>query len=267
MIEPMRHWFRLLAAGCLAAQLLAADDGFTTPAPPAQAPVNLNHPPRVFFCRPLRGWTVWIEQQIAEQDPVLLTNVVRRLDAKLGELLRILPPHTHPVLRQVRLFVLLGPQSHGGGRDNGLEYFQRRAPEFSADLDPRMGSGIVIYSAANFVWLSDLWARKALVHEFAHAWQLEQWPEDEPRILGAWRNAQQRDLYRSVRNDDGGLTADAYARVNQLEYFAELSCMYFVGCNYAPFNRAEFAAYDPDGWGMVKLVWGIGPAPRKRHRP
>ena len=29
----------------------------------------------------------------------------------------------------------------------------------------------------------------------------------------------------------------AYAATNHLEYFAELSCMYFVGCNYEPFDR------------------------------
>jgi hypothetical protein len=45
---------------------------------------------------------------------------------------------------------------------------------------------------------------------------------------------------------------EAYATVNQLEYFAELSSMYFVGCNYQPSNRRELMLYDPTGPGTEK---------------
>jgi len=47
----------------------------------------------------------------------------------------------------------------------------------------------------------------------------------------------------------------AYAAQNHLEYFAELSCAYFVGCNYAPFNRAELKEYDPAGFALIEALW------------
>lgn len=40
-----------------------------------------------------------------------------------------------------------------------------------------------------------------------------------------------------------------------LEYFAELSCMYFVGCNYQPFNRKQLKDYDPVGYAMIQQMW------------
>jgi len=51
-----------------------------------------------------------------------------------------------------------------------------------------------------------------------------------------------------------------YAAQNQLEYFAELSAMYFVGCNYPPANRSELKAYDPAGYDMIERYWDVGQA-------
>ncbi|MFT3883249.1 MAG: hypothetical protein QM703_26800 [Gemmatales bacterium] len=105
--------------------------------------------------------------------------------------------------------------------------------------------------------ISDFWAIKALVHELAHAHHLEQWPEDQPDILQAWNKAMKAGLYHGVKDDEGKKVAKAYAAVNQLEYFAELSSMYFVGCNYQPFSRKELAVYDPVGYAMIEKMWGL----------
>jgi hypothetical protein len=64
-------------------------------------------------------------------------------------------------------------------------------------------------------------------------------------------------LYHGVKNDKGTTVEKAYAATNQLEYFAELSCMYFVGCNYQPFNRRELQAYDPVGYAMIEKMWEL----------
>src|SRR5262249_35026977 len=136
--------------------------------------------------------------------------------------------------QKLTYFLMYGPKSSAGGRDNGLEYYQRTAPTYHKDLDPRWSSAIVVYAAENYVWLSDLWALKALVHELAHAYQLEQWPESQPDILRTWKHATDHGLYRGVRDEKGRTLDKAYATVNQLEYFAELSCMYFARCNYQP---------------------------------
>ena len=89
------------------------------------------------------------------------------------------------------------------------------------------------------------------------AQQLEQWPEDQPDIYQAWKNAMKLGLYRKVKNDRGKTVKKAYAAVNQLEYFAELSCMYFVGCDYQPFDRKELQRYDPVGYAMIEKMWAL----------
>jgi hypothetical protein len=203
-------------------------------------------------------WRVFVEKQLQTDKPALAQRALERLEKKLEEAMAVLPEASHAKLKKLRLFLMYGPQARGGGRDNGLEYFQKEAPEHHEHLDPRWGSSIVIYCAENYVGISEFWALKALVHEFAHAYQLEQWPEDQPDIVRAWESALRRNLYRDVKDEKGKKLARAYAAVNQLEYFAELSCMYFVGCNYQPFNRQELRAYDPDGYAMIEKMWKTG---------
>ena len=110
----------------------------------------------------------------------------------------------------------------------------------------------------NYLDISDLWAKKALFHEFAHAYQLEQWPENQPDILHAWEHARKEDKYRNVRDVETNQSLDpAYAMTNQLEYFAELSCIYFVGCNYEPAGRKQLKDYDPVGYEMIRKLWRV----------
>ena len=50
-------------------------------------------------------------------------------------------------------------------------------------------------------------------------------------------------------------TKTAYALKNQMEYFADLSAMYFVGGNYFPYNAELLKEYDNQGLNMVKSLW------------
>ncbi len=73
----------------------------------------------------------------------------------------------------------------------------------------------------------------------------------------AWDHAKTLGLYCHVKDDKGKTLEKAYAVQNHLEYFAELSCAYFVGCNYYPFNREELKTYDPVGFKLVEKLWGL----------
>jgi hypothetical protein len=66
-----------------------------------------------------------------------------------------------------------------------------------------------------------------------------------------------RRLYHDVKDDKGKTLEKGYAATNQLEYFAELSCMYFAGCNYHPLNRTELKVYDPAGYAVIEKMWGL----------
>ena len=225
------------------------------PLPPAQKPVNYAQPQREYTETNLSGWTVFLEKPSSIKTSNAIASAVVRLQRRLSEATNALPAASHELLRRLKIFVLEGPQSPSGGRDNGLEYFQRNASKANATIDLRWNSSIVIYSAKNYAEISDFWALKALVHEFAHAWHLEQWPEMKPDIRAAWLHAQSLGLYHDVLDEHGKTLKAGYATVNQLEYFAELSCMYFVGCNYYPTNRASLESYDPDGFALIKKMW------------
>ena len=238
----------------------ASTEARQTQPPPPQKPVDFNHPPREYMLTNAQGWSVWVEKELWAEHPALASNALARLDRKLDEVCRALPGHTQAVLYRLNIFLMLGEESRFGGRDNGAEYFQRHAPEHFPHLDPRMGRGLVIYSARNFVWLSEFWSRKLLVHEFAHAWHLEQWPETQEDIWTTYQAAMAKKLYREVKTDDGNTLVLGYAAANQLEYFAELSCAYFVGCNYQPFGREELKAYDLNGYRLIERMWRVGGA-------
>ena len=228
-----------------------------TPPPPYQTPVNFSSPPRAYENVPLGNWTVLVEKQLLDAEKDLAQRALDRLRRQLDELVRIFPKPAQVRFSKLTLFLMFGERAAGGGRNNGLEYFQEEAPRHDSRLDPKMANSILIYSAENYVWLPERRALMALVHEFAHAYQLEQWPENEPRIYEAWTQAMQRGLYRHVKDENGEVLAQGYATVNQLEYFAEVSMVFFVGGYYTPFDRGELRTYDPAGYEMVRKLWNI----------
>ncbi len=229
-------------------------------ATPRKAPeaVNYRRPAREYRQVRVGDMKVAVERQLQDEDPQLAEKAIERLKAMRSQTLAALPTKASKQLGKLSFFLMFGPKARGGGRNNGLEYFQKNAPEFRPELDRRWGDAIVIYSAQNYVRISDLWAQKALLHEFAHAYQLEQWPEHQPDIQSAWEHARDSGLYRNVRDVETGKTIkEAYALTNQLEYFAELSCMYFAKCNYEPSDRGELKTYDPVGYAMIRKLWRI----------
>jgi arylsulfatase A-like enzyme len=233
------------------------------PAPAiSQASVDFNHPPRDYATHRIQGWDVLVEQELVDHAPELARRALARLDQKLAETAAVLPDAALADLRRVKIFLLFGPDAKAGGRREGLEYFQVNAALNQEWLDQRMARSIVIFSAANFVKLSEFWALKALVHEFGHAQHLEHWPEDRADIYDTWNHAVKAGLYRVVRAEDEGTHMPNYAAQNHLEYFAELTAMYFVGANYFPRDRPGLKAYDPAGHALVEKLWGMNEAAR-----
>lgn len=195
------------------------------------------------------------ETGMASADPRLTDAATRKLTATLQDIIVLLPPHTRDEFRATTYFLMWGHKSPHGGLKSGMRYVTRgsRNPLH----DPRWQGAIIIYSAENFLFLDDLWSKKALAHEMAHAWHLLHRKPKDPDIHAPWEGALARGLYRNVQDYKGQTINEAYARRNQLEYFAELSAAYFVGINYMPFDRKGLQAYDPAGYQMVQTVWGL----------
>lgn len=227
-------------------------------APRKKADVNFRTPPRDFESVTVKGRVFRVEKQLLGESPAIADRVLRRLKQNIDLALRILPPHSHEQVSKQRFYLLYGPKARGGGWDRGLAYYRPGSPKFDERRHKDWNSVIVVFHAENYMKLSDFWALKAVVHEMAHAYHLEQWPEKQPEILKAWEDAMQAELYRNIRDDKGKILKAAYATRNQLEYFAELSCMFFSRCNYPPFDWTELQAYDPAGYDMIRRQWKIG---------
>ena len=274
------HLFAILLCSVLATAVAAADSVMVpvanesgkpqprvTAKPLQQAPVDYNHPPREYISHRVLGWEVLMEKQLADEDAATAEASLRRVETMLGKIADVLPTARLPNLQNVKVFILFGAKAKAGGRDNGLEYFRVDAPMHHAWLDARMGRSIVIYDAANFHKLSDAWTLKSLVHEFGHAQHLEHWPEDCADIYDAWQAAMKAGRYQVVKEEDKDTHLPNYAAQNHLEYFAELTAMYFVGGSYFPKNRAGLKTYDPLGFAMIEKMWGIHSPPPTPSEP
>jgi hypothetical protein len=93
-----------------------------------------------------------------------------------------------------------------------------------------------------------------ILHEMAHAVHHRLLGWQNPELKATFQQAVDRKLYDEV-NDRFGRRAKAYARTNELEYFAEISCAYLDSCNYFPFNYDQLQGYDPAGFAFVERVW------------
>jgi hypothetical protein len=74
-------------------------------------------------------------------------------------------------------------------------------------------------------------------------------------ITAAYRQAMDRGLYDRAVNVYGK-KIKPYARANDKEYFAELSCAYLNKLDYFPFNRDDLKRHDPAGYKLMELTWG-----------
>ena len=245
--------YTILAATSLFVAGVAQEPNAPTPA--TLPTVNYSNPRREYEFTRAGEWSVMVERQLQTDAPEVARKALSRLNDDLAAAMGLLPRSSHRTLKKVHVILLYGPKAKGGGRD-GLGYVRKWQPD-TVDVDPRWRSGIVINHAEEYMRSPQFRSLKHIVHEMAHAYHMEQWPEDQVDIRQAWNNATKQGLYRDVKDWYGGTLAKAYAATNPLEYFAELSCMYFVGCESQPFNRRGLKTYDPAGYAMIEKMWGL----------
>jgi hypothetical protein len=250
-VSRFRVVLLILAAACLGGTCLSARAAEAI----AASRVNFHTPVRQYQRAP-GDLGIYLEQSLVSGDKALSDAALGKLVRSLNEIFAVLPTRSVTELRRIRFF-LMWEAAPEGGRRSGMAYIRQGEPLNHPELDPRWNHVIVIYSARNLMDLDAIWSKKALMHELAHAWHITHWPEKYPPIYTAYLTAETNRLYRNVRDTKGKLIRQAYATRNQLEYFAELSAMYFVGGDYFPFNRAGIAQYDKTGEQMVRQLWGL----------
>jgi hypothetical protein len=218
--------------------------------------VNYRYPKRQYL-QINSKYLIFVEAPEVEQDKVQLKKAAVRLEATLDYIFGLIPVATHDYLKATSFYIMIGPSATLGGQSSGLMYFPNNGDSVLLLGDQRWTHSVVIYHAENFLWLTDLWAKKCVMHELAHAWHYENWSQNYPILKSSWLASQQKGLYLAQKDLSGSLLKPAYASTNEREYFAELSAIYFVQGDYYPFNRQDLNEYDTVGYAMVKLVWGL----------
>ena len=221
-----------------------------------QAEVNFNFPTRVYI-NENADWNIFYEAEMKRANPKLAQDALVKLSNTLKHIESQLPASSISKLKTVKIFLLWGEKSSFGGLSSGMRYVRKGETKFRQHYDKRWENGIVIYSAENLMYLDALWSRKAITHEFAHAWHILHWSENHHDIVTPWQQAKTKNLYRKVKDYKGRVKQEAYALQNNLEYFAELSAIYFVGGDYFPYTKEGLTKYDPSGVKMVKKLWGV----------
>lgn len=217
---------------------------------------------KVNYCSPRReyqktgkNWTVYLEQSLVSGDKTLADKALSKLEHNLNEIIALLPAKAAKRLKKIDFYIMWGKPSPNGGRASSMGYFRKGQPLNYHYLDPLWQDVIVIYSAKNLLYLNDLWTKKALMHELAHAWHIGNWRDKYPPIYNAFLQAKQKGLYTNVEDYKGNTINQAYALQNQREYFAELSAMFFVGGNYYPYDAETLSKYDTEGSQMIRSLW------------
>ena len=232
----------------------------TTPRYTKSKRVNYRFPERPYRQAESK-YTIFLE--ISEKSDVraLQDKALEKLIAALDYVFEKLPKHAHAELKEVKFYLMLGDLSPLGGEKNILRYISKYGTHSGSLHGTRWRNAVVIYSLKTFLNHDDLVAHGALCHELSHAWHLLSWPSGYQPMMDAWLNSRQESLYLSVKNYKGGLEEPGYASTNQLEYFADLSTMYYVGSWYFPFDRKGLQKYDPKGYALIEALW----VPRRRR--
>ncbi|NRB40192.1 MAG: hypothetical protein HRU20_17290 [Pseudomonadales bacterium] len=220
---------------------------------------------RASFRYPIRNYdnvdshyTIYIESSDKAEDIQRQKKAVIKLENALDYIFSQLPQHSRTKLETVDYYIMLGKRSAFGGESSGMRYISKGGVKRYSLHDQRWDNSVVIYSVDNFLYHGKLWTNQPLCHELAHAWHLLNWPPKHSPIFETWMHSRHSSLYLSVKDHKGRTVSPAYASTNQLEYFADLSSMFFVGASYYPFDKTRLKQYDPKGYALIAELWGMG---------
>ena len=115
-----------------------------TPQPPAQRAINYRQPVREYKDVRMGDMKVAVEKQLQAEAPQIAAKALARLKSERTHALAALPAKASKQLGGIPFFLMYGPKAKNGGRNNGLEYFQKNAPRQHPELDRRWGDAIVI---------------------------------------------------------------------------------------------------------------------------
>ncbi|HWD41858.1 MAG TPA: hypothetical protein VG944_23665 [Fimbriimonas sp.] len=212
--------------------------------------------PPAYDVQHIAGWTVRVSTPLEVKQPALWQAARAELTIQLESIARVVPDKPLKSLRTVVIYV------HASSPETLCAAFHPDAGWLKEHhMEAEMAHCVEIGNAANFVsWTYEQpWM---ILHELAHAYNALFLPKgfDNPDVKAAFDAAMKAKRYEAVTHWDGK-TVKAYATTNPMEYFSECTEAYFGTNDFFPFVRGELKNADPDGYSLMKKIWG---EPQKR---
>lgn len=214
--------------------------------------------------RVIEGFDVLIQDAVIEHDKDEKTKrkPTDVLELELGTITRVMPPRCVQVLRSIIVWVDWDDEDdpdHGRAVAKYYGVWGNRALwSLNRSKNPLKANNVEIISMKSLTreHQPDVKLERCVIlHELAHAVHLHLFGPDNPTIKAAYKQAMERKLYDEAE-DVYGKKIKPYARTNEKEYFAELSCAYLNKLDYFPFNRDDLKRHDPTGFKMMEATWG-----------
>jgi hypothetical protein len=262
----MSRLVSILCIGFFASSLELA--GQTKTDPPKQPTVDkkklLAGPVPGYKHKTIEGFDVFLHNKVLEhaEDSDYKRKPLDVLELELNTIARSLPPNTVQKLRGIVIWV---------------EWDDTGNPHYDSAIAVYYGvmGNVALWSLqkgahpgkANNVEIISLkkltrehqpkvkLERCVILHELSHAVHSQLFGPNNPNIKAAYKQAMERKLYDEAE-DIYGRKTKPYARTNDHEYFAELSCAYLNKLHYFPFNSADLKKHDPTGYKMMEATWG-----------
>lgn len=226
---------------CIACWMVLLDFAAAGPAPLSASD---------YATRRIEGWTVRVEKSL-DTHPRKAESL-KLLKSKLKAVTDAVPPSALPKLRKVPIW-LSRNSARGAAYHPSAEWLlaNGRVVEMERSIEIQNIDDFIDWSAAQPMMI---------LHELAHAWhhQVAVDAYENADIKTAYEAAVLSGKYEEVRYYDGRLQRH-YALTDRMEYFAECSEAYFGKNDFQPFKRKALKSFDPEGYRMVRKLWGATP--------
>ena len=200
--------------------------------------------------RDVRGWTVYVNHRLLEDQKELGVRTLELLGVKLYDITRMVPGAAVEKLRCVPIWVEFAHPRHPC-----MCYHPSRKWLSENAFNPEKAGSVEIANAAAFLeWTHE--QPSMVLHELAHGYHHRfLGGYENPEIAAMYEKAMDRGAYESVLHWDAKRVR-AYAANNPQEYFAELTEAWFGANDFYPFVRAEVVQHDPEAARLLEKLWG-----------
>lgn len=202
----------------------------------------------------IEGFDIYIELDAWDIHNIRTKEAIDLLTKKLEEINNLkLKSEILDSLQTVKIFIEWEKSEW-----TGLVYHQSCEWLVKNGYIPEKEKSIEISNIENFILWTELNQPYSVLHELAHAYHHKVLGFSFPPIIEAYDNALELGLYDSVllhKGNEEYTTQEAYARVNKLEYFAELTEAFLGKNDFFPFNREELKKHDIKGYEMLESIW------------